>query len=72
MYRHDRIAAMGFPEMLDIMLGTVDRKDLDTKDLAPERHLWVGCGIEWITEFASKGSGGLPMHPEFSIKDVVD
>ena len=71
-YRHDGFTRMGFPDMLDIMLGSVDRKDLDADNLAPERHLWVGCGIEWVNEFASRGSGGLPKHPEFSIAEFIE
>lgn len=30
----------GFPNMLDITLGSVDRRYLETEALVPERHLW--------------------------------
>jgi hypothetical protein len=29
----------GWPDMLDILLGTVDREDLDGLALAPERNV---------------------------------
>ena len=62
----------GFPSMLDITLGSVDRKDLDSEALVPERHLWWDYGIDWIRRLATKGYGALPIHPDYRIADTVN
>ena len=62
----------GWPKMLDIVLGTVDRQDLDTDALAPERQLWWDCGIDWIRRLTSDGSGNLPRHPIYKVNEVVE
>lgn len=61
----------GFPSMLDITLGSVDRGDLDSDALVPERHLWWDYGIDWIRRLATKGYGTLPIHPDYRIADTV-
>jgi hypothetical protein len=61
----------GWPDMLDIVLGTVDREDLE-KDLSPERELWHDRGITWIQNFARNGSGGIPRHPLSDINIVKE
>jgi hypothetical protein len=61
----------GWPDMLDIVLGTVDREDLE-KDLAPEREMWQDRGIPWIQNFARIGSGGIPRHPLADINIVKE
>ena len=58
--------------MLDIIQGTVDRQDLDGEALAPERHLWWDCGIDWVRKLASEGSGHLPKHPIDNVNELVD
>jgi hypothetical protein len=61
----------GWPDMLDIVLGTVDREDLE-KGLAPEREMWHDRGIPWIQDFARNGSGGIPRHPLADINIVKE
>lgn len=61
----------GWPEMLDILLGTVDREDLETGWLEPERHLWWDCGVDWIRNFATTGAGGLEKHPSYKTNEFV-
>ncbi len=60
----------GWVDMLDLVLGSVDREDLETKALAPERHLWWDCGISWVHE-ASSGYGNLVKHPLWDLNEIV-
>jgi hypothetical protein len=53
----------GWPTMIDIWLGTVDREDLDKDYMVPERMVWCHYGVPWIRQFAHDGSGGIPEHP---------
>jgi hypothetical protein len=57
--------------MLDITLGSVDRRLLETEALVPERHLWWDYGIDWIRHLATEGYGALPIHPDYRIADTV-
>ena len=61
----------GFPSMLDITLGSVDRRYLDSDALVPERHLWWDYGIDWIRRLVTKGYGELPIHPDYRIAETV-
>jgi hypothetical protein len=61
----------GFPSMLDITLGSVDRRYLDGGALVPERHLWWDYGIDWIRRLATEGYGSLPIHPDYRITETV-
>jgi hypothetical protein len=62
----------GFPSMLDITLGSVDRRYLDSEALASERHLWWDYGIDWIRRLATEGYGMLPIHPDYNIAEMVE
>lgn len=63
-------AEWGWPKMLDVLLGTIDREDLDDGDkLAPERQMWCDMGIGWIRRFARNG---IPEHPLSKIDQVID
>ena len=53
----------GWPKMLDIWLGTVDREVLEKEWMKPERILWCEKGVPWIRELAKNGAGGVPEHP---------
>jgi rhodanese-related sulfurtransferase len=56
--------------MLDILLGTVDREDLDDGEkFAPERQLWCEMGVGWIRRFARNG---IPEHPTTNIDQIID
>ncbi|KAF2819251.1 hypothetical protein CC86DRAFT_149193 [Ophiobolus disseminans] len=61
----------GFPDMLDIALGSVQRSQLDSHALIPERHLWWDYGIDWIRGLATEGYGSLPIHPDYRLADTV-
>lgn len=61
----------GWPEMLDILLGTIDREDLERAELRPERHVWWEKGIDWVRALFSEGDGKMPKHPLAKLTDVV-
>ena len=61
----------GWPEMLDVVLGTVDREFLEGSNLAPERQLWWDCGVDWIQRFATEGAGHMVKHPSYEVGDVI-
>lgn len=59
----------GWPKMLDLWLGTVDREDLDDGDkMAPERQLWCDMEVGWIRRFERSG---IIEHPLWGIDQVV-
>ena len=61
----------GWVETVDIVLGTVDRKYLEGRDLAPERHLWWDYGIDWIKDFTINGASQLDKHPDSDVSKVA-
>ncbi|KAL9113062.1 MAG: hypothetical protein Q9227_002674 [Pyrenula ochraceoflavens] len=62
----------GWPKMLDIWLGTVDREHLEKEWMKPERRLWCDMGIDWVKHFAYEGTGHAPAHPLFQIDKFVE
>ena len=62
----------GWPDMLDIVLGTIDRQDLENDGLAPERHLWWECGIPWVQRLSDGGAEALPKYPIYKINEFVE
>ncbi|KAJ9628830.1 hypothetical protein H2203_002733 [Taxawa tesnikishii (nom. ined.)] len=58
------------PRMMDIWLGTVDREHLEQEWIKPERIFWCDYKIQWISDLARDGAGGLPEHPEWKINEV--
>ena len=58
--------------MIDILLGTVDRSDLDSGWLEPERHLWWDYRTDWVQQFASDGAGELVKHPNYNVNEIVE
>lgn len=61
----------GWPAMLDIWLGTIDREDLEKDYMKPERIMWSEMGIPWVQEFVRGGAGGIPEHPLTKIDKVM-
>ncbi|MCJ1300984.1 hypothetical protein MMC08_003783 [Hypocenomyce scalaris] len=61
----------GWPEMLDILMGTIDREDLENGQLRPERHVWWDKGIDWVKKLFSEGDEGMPKHPLARLTDTV-
>lgn len=62
----------GWPQMLDVLMGTIDREALESEELRMERHVWWDKGIGWIRELFSKGDEGMPKHPLAKVTDVVN
>ena len=62
----------GWPEMLDIVLGTVDREDSEGDTLVPERQLRWACGIGWVRRIVSEGVGWLLRHPGWRVDEFID
>ena len=60
-----------WPPMLDIYLGTLDREDLDTEYMEPERHLWWNWGMEWTKRFAGLGGHKMEKHPSYAVNETV-
>ena len=62
----------GWPVVIDIVLGTVDREDLEGEWMRPERHMWWTKGIGWVKELVG-GAGGcdLPRHPRYMVNESV-
>jgi len=61
----------GWPDMLDIVMGTVDRGDLEGEALRPERMLWWDYGVGWIKDLSMKGMGEVPRHGNHMVNEVV-
>ena len=61
----------GFPEIFDVVLGTLDREVLEKDWMAPDRHCWWSCGIKWIQEL-SNGEKVLPVHPTFKVNEFSE
>ncbi|KAM3081442.1 hypothetical protein ACMFMG_004906 [Clarireedia jacksonii] len=53
----------GWPEMLDVVMGAIDRENLESDAMIPERALWLDCGIDWVKKLAREGLGQIPQHP---------
>lgn len=53
----------GYPDIFDVVLGTLDRECLQDDYVKPERHLWWDCGLEWVKELTS-GGPKIPRHPK--------
>ena len=71
-YYHSNTDQYGFPDMLDLVLGTVDREDLEGEAMAPERHLWWDCSFKWVRNFSRKGSGGLSVHGTYMVNRLKE
>jgi len=62
----------GWPDIMDVLLGTVDRGDLETDTLAAERHVWWAKGIGWIQDLFTGVNGALPKHASAKLTETVD
>ena len=62
----------GWTEMLDICLGSIDRKYLEEYRLVPERQMHWESGVDWIQKFSTQGlNDGVPKHPGDELGRVV-
>lgn len=63
----------GWPDMLDISLGSIDREDLDGEAMIPERQVWWDCGIDWVRKLSVDGAKRLPIHGTIDVAvDIRD
>jgi len=55
----------GWPDMVDFLLGTLDREDLEKDWFIPEREMWWEKGIPWVQDMVRAGTikNDLPRHP---------
>ncbi|CAD6442169.1 18c97f34-50b1-4aba-9cbf-53ec0726f833 [Sclerotinia trifoliorum] len=63
-----------WPEMLDILLGTIDREDLDMEDpdtgryvMVPERVVWNDCAVNWTRGLLGGECRHLPVHTRTNV-----
>lgn len=60
----------GWPDLFDLLLGTVDKEHLEEDWMAPDRHCWVECGINWIQELTN-GRPEMSRHPTFKLNELA-
>ena len=60
----------GWPDIFDVLLGTLDKEHLEKEYLAPDRHCWVECEIPWVRMLTS-GWKELPRHPTYKVNEVA-
>ncbi|KAF5549066.1 hypothetical protein FMEXI_4408 [Fusarium mexicanum] len=53
----------GWPPMVDVILGTVDRAWLEREDFKPDHSLWTALGVPWVREQLRDGAVGMAEHP---------
>ena len=49
-----------WPQMLDILLGSIDRGDLKNEYLVPDKHVFWEKGVPWFTKLLDEGSKVIP------------
>lgn len=55
--------------MIDVVVGTVDRADMEQPWMQPERQLWHNYGVPWIKDVVKDMDG--PIHPSFSTAEFI-
>jgi len=60
----------GWPDLFDVLLGTIDKADVEKDWMAPDRHCWVECEIGWIRELTN-GRPGMPRHPTYKLNEFA-
>ncbi|OPB45323.1 hypothetical protein A0O28_0075330 [Trichoderma guizhouense] len=58
-----------FRDMIDVVVGTVDRADMEQPWMQPERQLWHNYGVPWIKDVVKDMAG--PIHPSFSTAEFI-
>lgn len=61
----------GWPDMFDVVLGTLDKGDLENDWMAPDRHCWVSCEIPWISKLTN-GIPSMPRHPSYKLDELAE
>lgn len=49
----------GWPRMIDIWLGTIDREDLEHEWMKPDTQVYCHLGIDWVKGFVMNGDGNI-------------
>ena len=60
----------GYPDIFDVLLGTMDRSYLEKNWMEPERQCWWSKGIEWIQTLSSDGLK-VPKHASSRVDESV-
>jgi len=62
-----------WPDMIDVILATVDKSILEKEDLRPVRQLWWSLGVPWIRDLVNDGKGcdGIEKHPTWKCNEIV-
>ena len=71
MYRYHPLAEER-PDMLDIVLGAVDKVYLEDERMVPQRHVWWRHGVEWVKKFVHEGGQIIQRHPEYMANGQVN
>ena len=61
-----------WPDMLDIMLGSIDREDLEKGYMVPDRQFWWNSGIAWFQKLYDGGERRISKHPSSSLSETVE
>lgn len=61
----------GYPDIYDVVLGTLDRGDFEKGWVQPERCVWWGRGVGWVQGMMSQGLGG-PRHDTGDVSVCVE
>ena len=49
-----------WPQMLDVLLGGIDREDLKNDFLIPDKHVFWESGVPWFTKLLDEGNAKIP------------
>ncbi|TGO59095.1 hypothetical protein BCON_0048g00210 [Botryotinia convoluta] len=47
----------GWPEMLNVVMGSIDMEDLESDVIIPKRALWLDHGIDWVKLWRGRDLG---------------
>lgn len=61
----------GWPEMLDVVMGSINREDLEGEAMVPERAVWCDFGIGWVRRLAGEGLR-IPEHARSNVSVQVE
>ncbi|KAJ8062863.1 hypothetical protein OCU04_008117 [Sclerotinia nivalis] len=59
-----------WPDLFDVVLGTIRRDDLEGEWMIPDRHCWVSKGIPWVGRLTN-GIKEMPRHETFKLKEEM-
>jgi len=58
------------PDMVDVILGTIDREDLEKPFMKPDHQLWWKYGIPWIQNMVKGLDAG--KHPNYRLNQEIE